>query len=108
VLNELAAELSDRAVVESLVATFLGELEARGADIATGGPDLAARQAHTLKSSAKLLGALHLAELCDAAEIDISVRDGISEAIVAARAGLTAWVGATSPHPDSMPMDEAK
>jgi PAS domain S-box-containing protein len=108
VLNELAAELSDRAVVESLVATFLGELAARGADIATGDPDLAARQAHTLKSSAKLLGALQLAELCAAVEIDSSLRDGISEAVVDARAGLTAWLSATPQHPDQIPMDQAK
>jgi PAS domain S-box-containing protein len=108
VLNELAAELSGRAVVESLVATFLRELDARGADIATGDPDLAARQAHSLRSSAKLLGAQHLAELCAAVEIDSSVRGGVSEAAIAARAGLTAWLNVTPQHPDQMPMDQAK
>jgi PAS domain S-box-containing protein len=108
VLNELASELSDRAIVESLVATFLGELEARGADIATGDPDLAARQAHSLKSSAKLLGALHLAELCAAVEIDSSVRDGVAQAAIAARAGLMAWVSATPPPLDPTPTDQAK
>jgi HPt (histidine-containing phosphotransfer) domain-containing protein len=90
------------------VTTFLGELDARGADIATGDPDSAARQAHTLKSSAKLLGALHLAELCAAAETDGSVRGAISEAANAARAGLKAWLSATPQHPDDTPIDQAK
>ena len=107
-LDELVAELSDRTVVESLVTTFLGELDARGADIATGDPDSAARQAHTLKSSAKLLGALHLAELCAAAETDGSVRGAISEAANAARAGLKAWLSATPQHPDDTPIDQVK
>jgi PAS domain S-box-containing protein len=108
VLNELAAELSGREVVESLVVTFLGELDARGAAIASGDPESAIRQAHTLKSSAKLLGALHLAELCAAAETDSSARGAVSAAALAARDGLTAWLSATPQRPDQMPMDQAK
>jgi PAS domain S-box-containing protein len=108
VLNKLAAELSSREVVERLVVTFLGELDARGTDIATGAPESAIRQAHTLKSSAKLLGALHLAELCAAAETDSKARDAVSAAAIAARVGLTAWLNVTPQHPDQMPMDQAK
>ncbi|WP_395154022.1 Hpt domain-containing protein, partial [Ilumatobacter sp.] len=108
VLDVLSAELSDRAVVESLVTTFLGELDARGADIATGDPESAVRQAHTLKSSAKLLGALHLAELCAAAETDASVRGAVSEAAIAARVGLTAWLAAAPHYPDSLVTDKAR
>lgn len=108
VLDVLSAELSDRAVVESLVTTFLGELDARGADIAHGDPESAVRQAHTLKSSAKLLGALHLAELCAAAETDASVRGAVSEAAIAARVGLVAWLAAAPHYPDSLVPDKAR
>jgi CheY-like chemotaxis protein len=99
VLDELVAELRDRTIVENLVTTFLSELDARGADIAIGDHEKAARQAHTLKSSAKLLGALHLAELCAAAETDGSVRDALSAAAIAARVGLREWLIAVPKHP---------
>lgn len=64
VLHRLGAELGSDAVVHGLVSTFLGELDER-VDALTGDDAVAARRAaHTLKSSARLLGAQALAELC--------------------------------------------
>ena len=101
ILDELADELGDRSVVEGLVRTFLGELGDRESDIATGSAELVARQAHTLKSSAKLLGAMRLAEVCAAAETDSAARSEITAAASAARTGLSAWLDRRSDHPGS-------
>lgn len=91
-LEQLADELGDRAIVAGLVRTFLGELDARESGISGDDATLAARQAHTLKSSAKLLGAVRLAQICAAAETDPSARHEIASAAAAARVGLTAWL----------------
>ncbi len=74
VLDELADELGDRSIVDGLVGTFLDELDARSADIIGDDPELAARQAHTLKSSARLLGAIRLSQACADAEHDPDAR----------------------------------
>ena len=92
VLDQLADELGDRTIVSSLVTTFLDELAARQQDIADGDVTLAARQAHTLKSSARLLGAVPLSEVCAAAETDPAARGLITDAAAAARNGLLRWL----------------
>lgn len=63
-LDELAGELGDPAIVISLVTTFLGELDQRRRDIVSADSDTAARQAHSLKSGARMLGAFPLAAAC--------------------------------------------
>jgi len=79
VLDSLAADLGDASVVVDLVRTFLGELHGRRtalADACTDGDTAAAkRAAHTLKSSAQLLGALDLAHACQRIETLASVDD---------------------------------
>lgn len=100
VLEQLAEELGDRAIVAGLVRTFLGELDARESGISGDDAALAARQAHTLKSSAKLLGAMHLAQVCAATENDALARHEIVSAAATARIGLTAWLdGGDDGHP---------
>ena len=94
VLDELADELGDRSIVEGLVATFLGELNARIADVIGDNPELAARQAHTLKSSARLLGAIRLSQACADAEHDAGARNGIDELAASARTELRGWLAA--------------
>ncbi len=68
VLATLAEELGDPAVVETLVETFLAELPTRSTAITAGTNSndfvSAQRAAHTLKSTAGLLGANRLAQLC--------------------------------------------
>ena len=103
-LESLAAELGDRSIVEGLVRTFLGELDTRGADIVGADAELAARQAHTLKSSARLLGAHQLSDACALAEHDEQARAGIGDLARAARVELLAWLDrpqstARPPHP---------
>jgi PAS domain S-box-containing protein len=79
VLDSLAADLGDATVVVDLVRTFLAELHGRRtalADACTDGDtDAAKRAAHTLKSSAQLLGALDLASACQRIESLTSVDD---------------------------------
>ena len=92
-LDRLVDELDDRSIVEQLVRSFLAELDVRIADIAGDDAELAVRQAHTLKSSAALLGAHELARRCATAELDPSMREGISELAVVARTSLLGWIG---------------
>ena len=92
VLQNLADELGDRSIVESLVNTFLAELDARSADITGDDAELAARQAHTLKSSARLLGAELLFQACADAEHDPLARQGIDTLAASARDELRTWV----------------
>ena len=79
VLDSLAADLGDAAVVVDLVRTFLGELNGRRTALAEAGADgdtvAAKRVAHTLKSSAQLLGALDLGRACQRIETLDSVDD---------------------------------
>jgi len=79
VLDSLAADLGDSTVVVDLVRTFLAELHGRRtalADACANGDTVAAkRAAHTLKSSAQLLGALDLASACQRIETLASVDD---------------------------------
>ena len=94
VLDELADELGDRSIVDGLVRTFLEELDARSADIIGEDAELAARQAHTLKSSARLLGAIELSQACADAEHDPSARRGIDVLAASARSELRGWLAA--------------
>ena len=79
VLDELSEDLSDPAVVVDLVRTFLDELHGRRtalADAVADGDVLAAkRAAHTLKSSALLLGAMELGRACQRMELLESVEE---------------------------------
>lgn len=72
VLDSLAADLGDPAVVVDLVRTFLGELHGRRTALAEAAADgdvaSAKRAAHTLKSSALLLGAANLGRACQRME----------------------------------------
>ncbi len=72
VLDSLAADLGDPAVVVDLVRTFLGELHGRRTALAEAAADgdvaSAKRAAHTLKSSALLLGADNLGRACQRME----------------------------------------
>lgn len=91
-LEVLVGELGDRGVVENLVRTFLDELDARGADIVGSDEELAARQAHTLKSSAQLLGAHGLSGACARAGSDEGARRAIGALVPVVRDELTVWL----------------
>ena len=93
-LDELADELGDRSIVDGLVRTFLDELDARSADIIGEDAELAARQAHTLKSSARLLGAIELSQACADVEHDPGARHGIDDLAASARSELRGWLAA--------------
>ena len=92
-LDELADELGDRSVVEALVTTFVTELDGRRGDIVGPDEDLASRQAHTLKASARLLGADRLADACELAHSDPANRAELSDHADDARDALVEWLG---------------
>jgi PAS domain S-box-containing protein len=91
VLDVLVEELGDRSIVEQLVGSFLGELDARSSDIRGDDARLAARQAHTLKSSAAMLGATELAAACARAEREPEGRNDVGTLTEQVRSELTAW-----------------
>ncbi|MEM7140828.1 MAG: ATP-binding protein [Actinomycetota bacterium] len=68
VLAQLGAELGGMATVRTLVATFLRELPERCDAVERADGEAARRAAHTLKSTAAMLGAAALAERCAAIE----------------------------------------
>lgn len=72
VLAVLADELGDSEIVAQLVTTFLSELATRVAAMIAAteiGDEVGARRAaHTLKSSARLLGGARLADACESVE----------------------------------------
>ncbi len=99
-LGALVAELGD-ATVATVVDTYLRDLEARGAAIsaaaAAGRTDVARREAHTLKSPSRMLGAVELGRLCHRIEIgdvevDSATLDDLDRCLGAARAGLRQWL----------------
>ena len=96
VLAALDDELADPEIVETLVESFLRELGSRRADIAGDDYEVAKRQAHTLKSSARLLGATALADACQLAEVDPSALAAIDGHASAAESALMAWLAARS------------
>ena len=91
-LRTLADELGDPAIVEALVTTFLDELERRQAAIVGGDPELVAREAHTLKSSARLLGAFQLATVCEQVETDPSRAPLVDDHATAAARAFRSWL----------------
>lgn len=92
-LETLASELGSTDTVVMLVKTFLAELGGR-VDAILGAPDTvtSGRAAHTLKSSARLLGAAPLAGLCANIEKDGDGIDELSGVADIARGGLEAWL----------------
>jgi HPt (histidine-containing phosphotransfer) domain-containing protein len=105
ILVELVASVGDdRAFVDDLARTFLGDaaaLVAAMSDAASAGDvEGVIRPAHTLKSSSATLGCERLASLARRIELtaregtlDPSVRDGtLAETWDAASGALTAWL----------------
>jgi PAS domain S-box-containing protein len=95
-LNQLSDEFSDRTVVADLVEAFLRELPSRAAAITSAlegdDSDALSRAAHTLKSSARLLGAGPLAARCEQLEARESVSVHEFRALIdATGAELDAW-----------------
>jgi CheY-like chemotaxis protein len=91
-LATLADELGHPDIVTSLVETFLGELERRRGAIAGDDPEQIAREAHTLKSSARLLGAVHLATVCEQVEKDPSRAPLVHDQAIAAERAFRSWL----------------
>jgi PAS domain S-box-containing protein len=96
VLQELVVDLGDHAVVAGLVETFLNELDGRvnSIDSATRGGDVetARRAAHTLKSSARLLGAVQLADACASIERDPAASVEVVPLAATASELMRAWL----------------
>jgi PAS domain S-box-containing protein len=91
-LATLADELGSTDIVAALVETFLGELERRQAAIDGDGPEQIAREAHTLKSSARLLGAVRLATVCEQVEQDPTRAPLVHDQAIAAEQAFRAWL----------------
>jgi PAS domain S-box-containing protein len=91
-LATLADELGNPDILTSLVETFLGELERRRGAIAGDDPEQIAREAHTLKSSARLLGAVHLATVCEQVEQDPSRAPLVHDQAIAAERAFRSWL----------------
>jgi len=94
VLEGLIDDLDDPAIVAGLVQTFLAELEGRTRSIAGRSTDTSAAQraAHTLKSSARLLGATALADACQSIESDPDADADVEFLSDTARRLMTAWL----------------
>jgi HPt (histidine-containing phosphotransfer) domain-containing protein len=80
VLDELRASVGgDQEFVAELVDDFLADapaqLEALGAAVSSGDPDVARRAAHTLKGTSRTFGATALAALCQKAEAAAGMGD---------------------------------
>lgn len=92
VLIRLGQELGSDDIVAELVRTFLDELDTRVDAIV--GQDVAEsrRGAHTLKSSARLLGANALADLCAAIEKGERPSDGVAELAAQTGDAMGAWL----------------
>lgn len=94
VLQALVDDLDERSIVERLVRSFLDELDVRVADICGGDVSLAARQAHTLKSTAAMVGATDLAAACASLDTDNDPESRAQVAVLAdsARSELLQWL----------------
>ena len=95
VLDRLAEELGATDIVRSLVSTFLDELGARVASIVGGDETESRRAAHTLKSSARLLGASALADRCASIERDGTTTEGIEQLADRTESACREWLAAT-------------
>jgi PAS domain S-box-containing protein len=102
VLEHLVADFGDRAIVHDLISMFLNELP-NAAKPVTDVPgltseehnpqaQLARRAAHTLKASARLLGAFRLAELCQIVEAGKRIEvDEFRQLVEISAAELLLW-----------------
>jgi PAS domain S-box-containing protein len=97
VLESLAEELGDRGIVVELIQTFLAELQARVEGIvaagAAGDSDGVHRLVHTLTSSARLLGASSLANVCRAFELGTGAGEVVLDTARLVRDELSSWAG---------------
>jgi len=95
VLDQLTDDLGDGEIVAGLVETFLAELDGRARSIADRTVDAptAQRAAHTLKSSARLLGATSLADACQAIEDDANADVDVASLSATTRRLMTDWLG---------------
>lgn len=95
VLAVLVDELGDRAIVASVVEAFLGEIDLRVDGIidavAATDADTAHHWAHTLSSSARMVGATRLAEMGRAVERGEATPEAFRALAEQVRDALTAW-----------------
>lgn len=94
VLEALADDLGGFEIVGDLVDTFLEELPSRVEAISTAlddDPTAAKRAAHTLKSSARLLGAARLADVCAEIEREGSSVASVEQLAAAVETAMRAW-----------------
>lgn len=92
VLSALGNDLGGDLIVIELVEMFLDELPGRIREIVDGGRDDAIRAAHTLKSSARLLGAFTLADECAGIEVDGAPTAEIEALSAATAEALRQWI----------------
>lgn len=108
VLERLVVDLGDREVVHDLISMFVAELpnDAKpiidalmGVDLdSSAAGQLARRAAHTLKSSARLLGASRLAEFCQIVESGQMIAlDEFRHLVDVSVDELLLWIARTSP-----------
>jgi PAS domain S-box-containing protein len=96
VLGQLAEDFGDRTVVTRLVDSFLHELPSRTSAVVaalhTNDSYARRRAAHTLKSSALLVGAKRLAQICEGLEQAVTCTPAEFEALADATMGdLESW-----------------
>ena len=92
VLSALGNDLGGDLIVIELVEMFLDELPGRTREILDGDRDDAIRAAHTLKSSARLLGAFALADDCAGIEVDGAPTAEIQALSTATDEALRQWI----------------
>jgi HPt (histidine-containing phosphotransfer) domain-containing protein len=84
--------LGDRALENEVLALFREQSALLRARMDTGAPDVTGAAAHTLKGSARGIGAWSVAQM--AAEAEEAARTGATDALAAALQGLDAALGA--------------
>lgn len=95
VLGQLADELGSPDIVRDLVGTFLDELDTRVRAIVGDDETESRRAAHTLKSSARLLGASALADRCASIEQDGEPADGVEQLARRTETAFQDWLAAS-------------
>jgi CheY-like chemotaxis protein len=94
VLATLAEELGGTGIVIDLVDVFLRELDGRIAVLVAADSGEARRTAHTLKSSARLLGAAALADVCAEIEQGAAAPPDLTDLADRSRRALGVWLDA--------------
>ena len=92
VLGQLADELGSPDIVRDLVGTFLDELDTRVLAIVGDDETESRRAAHTLKSSARLLGASALADRCASIEQDGGSTDAVEQLARRTESAFRDWL----------------